>query len=299
MINSAYFMSMLISGLKLGSIYAIVAIGYSIVYGILRLINFAHGDIMTIGVYIILMLMNQAGVPIPAALLISVAFSVGVGLLIERLAYRPLRDASEETTLISSLAVSALLQNLLQMVFSAQRQPFMLPEALRTTHKIGIVNLSTINIITFISTAIFLVILHLVLTKTRIGTAMRACSENLRAARLMGVNVNRVVMTAFAIGSGLAVIAGFLLAGEYKTVYPSLGFVPGLKAFCAAVIGGIGSLGGAVTGAFIIGIAEMLFAGLVPTTMTAYRDAFVFLLMVIVLLFRPNGLFGGSETARS
>ncbi len=299
MINSTYFMSMLISGLKLGSIYAIVAIGYSIVYGILRLINFAHGDIMTIGVYIILMLMNQAGMPILASLCLSVAFSVVVGLLIERLAYRPLRDASEETTLISSLAVSALLQNLLQMIFSAQRQPFMLPENLRAVHRIGIVSLSTINIITFIVTAIFLVILHLILKKTRIGTAMRACSENLQAARLMGVSVNRVVMTAFAIGSGLAVVAGFLLAGEYKTVYPSLGFVPGLKAFCAAVIGGIGSLGGAVTGAFIIGVAEMLFAGLVPTTMTAYRDAFVFLLMVVVLLFRPNGLFGGSETARS
>lgn len=297
--NLSYFLSMLISGLKLGSIYAIVAIGYSIVYGILRLINFAHGDIMTIGVYIILVLMNSMGMPLLATILISVAFSICVGLLIERLAYRPLRDASEETTLISSLAVSALLQNILQMVFSAQRKPFLLPKWLTEGHKIGMVSISTVNIITFIVTAVFLVILHLILKKTRIGTAMRACSENLQAARLMGVNVNKVVMTAFAIGSGLAVVAGLLLAGEYKTVYPSLGFVPGLKAFCAAVIGGIGSIGGAVTGAFMIGVAEMLFAGLMPTTMTAYRDAFVFLLMVVVLLFCPNGLFGGSETARS
>ena len=294
----SYFLTMLISGLKLGSIYAIVAIGYSIVYGILRLINFAHGDIMTVGVYIILTLMNAMGMPILPALLISVAFSICVGLLIERLAYRPLRDASEEATLISSLAVSALLQNILQMVFTSQRQPFILPEWLTAGHKIGTVTVSTINMITIIVTAILLVILHFVLKMTRMGTAMRACSENLRAARLMGVNVNKVVMTAFAIGSGLAVVAGLLLAGEYKTVYPSLGFVPGLKAFCAAVIGGIGSMGGAVTGAFIIGVAEMLFAGLMPTTMTAYRDAFVFLLMVVMLLFRPNGLFGG-ETAKS
>ena len=297
--NLSYFLSMLISGLKLGSIYAIVAIGYSIVYGILRLINFAHGDIMTIGVYLILVLMNRMGMPILASLLISMAFSVCVGLLMERLAYRPLRDASEETTLISSLAVSALLQNILQMIFSAQRQPFLLPKWLTQGHKIGMVSISTINIITFIVTAAFLIILHFILKKTRVGTAMRACSENLTAARLMGVNVNKVVMIAFAVGSGMAVVAGLLLAGEYKTVYPSLGFVPGLKAFCAAVIGGIGSLGGAVTGAFVIGVAEMLFAGLMPTTMTAYRDAFVFLLMVVVLLFRPNGLFGGSETARS
>ena len=294
----SYFLTMLISGLKLGSIYAIVAIGYSIVYGILRLINFAHGDIMTVGVYLILTLMNAMGMPILPALLISVAFSICVGLLIERLAYRPLRDASEEATLISSLAVSALLQNLLQMVFTSQRKPFILPEWLTAGHQIGPVTISTINMITIIVTAILLVFLHFVFKMTRIGTAMRACSENLRAARLMGVNVNKVVMTAFAIGSGLAVVAGLLLAGEYKTVYPSLGFVPGLKAFCAAVIGGIGSMGGAVTGAFIIGVAEMLFAGLMPTTMTAYRDAFVFLLMVIMLLFRPNGLFGG-ETARS
>ena len=297
--NLSYFLSMLISGLKLGSIYAIVAIGYSIVYGILRLINFAHGDIMTIGVYVILVLMNSMGMPILACLLISVAFSVCVGLAVERLAYRPLRDASEEATLISSLAVSALLQNILQMIFTAQRQPFLLPKWLTEGHKVGMVSISTVNIITFVVTAAFLVILYLILKKTRIGTAMRACSENLMAARLMGVNVNRVVMTAFAIGSGMAVVAGLLLAGEYKTVYPTLGFVPGLKAFCAAVIGGIGSLGGAVTGAFMIGVAEMLFAGLMPTTMTAYRDAFVFLLMVVVLLFCPNGLFGGRETARS
>ena len=294
----SYFLTMLISGLKLGSIYAIVAIGYSIVYGILRLINFAHGDIMTVGVYLILTLMNAMGMPILPALLISVGFSIGVGLLIERLAYRPLRDASEEATLISSLAVSALLQNLLQMVFSSQRQPFILPQWLTAGHQLGPVTVSTINMITIIVTVILLILLHFVLKLTRIGTATRACSENLKAARLMGVNVNKVVMAAFAIGSGLAVLAGLLLAGEYKTVYPSLGFVPGLKAFCAAVIGGIGSMGGAVTGAFIIGVAEMLFAGLMPTTMTAYRDAFVFLLMVIMLLFRPNGLFGG-ETARS
>ena len=152
----AYFLSMLVSGLKLGSIYAIVAIGYSIVYGILRLINFAHGDIMTVGVYIILVLMNRMGVPLLACVVISVGLSVLVGLLIERLAYRPLRDASEETTLISSLAVSALLQNLLQIIFSAQRQPFLLPSWLSKGHQIGPVNLSTVNIITFIVTAIFL-----------------------------------------------------------------------------------------------------------------------------------------------
>ena len=297
--NITYVINMLISGLKLGSIYAIVAIGYSIVYGILRLINFAHGDIMTVGGYMILFLMNSMGVPILASVLISVGFSIGVGLLIERVAYRPLRDRSEEATLISSLAVSALLQNLLQMIFSAQRQPFMLPTSLIQVHRIGNVNLSTVNILTFVITAAFLILTYLMLKKTRIGKAMRASAENLQAARLMGESVTRVAMTAFAVGSGRADVAGLLLAGENKTIYPSLGFVPGLKAFCAAVIGGIGSGGGAVTGACIIGVAEMLFAGLMPTTMTAYRDAFVFLLMILVLLFCPQGLFGSRETSRS
>lgn len=167
--NITYVINMLISGLKLGSIYAIVAIGYSIVYGILRLINFAHGDIMTVGVYMILFLMNSMGVPILASVLISVGFSIGVGLLIERFAYRPLRDRSEEATLISSLAVSALLQNLLQMIFSAQRQPFMLPTNLIQVHRIGNVNLSTVNILTFVITAAFLILTYLMLKKTRRG----------------------------------------------------------------------------------------------------------------------------------
>jgi branched-chain amino acid transport system permease protein len=296
--NTSYFLYMLISGIKLGSIYAIVAIGYSIVYGILRMINFAHGDILTVGVYLILVLMSGLGVPLLFSVIISVSLSILLGLLIERLAYRPLRDTTEETTLISSLAVSALLQNLLIIVFSAQRQAFILPKFLTQVHQYGIVRLSTINIITFIITAIFLLAMYLILTRTNIGIAMRACSENMQAARLMGVSVNKVVMFSFIIGSGMAVVAGLLLSGEYKTVYPSLGFVPGLKAFCAAVIGGIGNLGGAVMGAFIIGIAEMFFAGLMPTFLTAYRDALVFLLMVIVLIFRPNGLFHRQEGER-
>ena len=147
--------------------------------------------------------------------------------------------------------------------------------------------------------AILLVILLFIVKKTRIGTAMRACSENMTAARLMGISVTRVVVFAFALGSALAAVAGLMLAGEYKTASPDMGFVPGLKAFCAAVVGGIGSLGGAVVGGILIGLAEMLFAGLVPTSLTAYRDAFVFVVLIVVLLVRPNGLFNVKEGGRS
>jgi len=292
-----YIIGQLVNGLRLGSIYAIVAIGYSIVYGILKLINFAHGDIMTLGVYAMLIFMTMLGLPIWMVIILSMMISVCAGLLIERLAYRPLRSAAEETTLVSSLAVSTLLQNVLLMIFSAQKQAFLLPDYMTELHTIGSIHLSTMNIITFASVAVSLVVLILVIHKTRIGTAMRACSENLTAAKLMGININKVIVFAFAVGSALACMAGFMLAGEYKTVDPAMGFVPGLKAFCAAVLGGIGSLGGAVIGGLLIGVSEMLFAGLMPTTVTAYRDAFVFVVLILVLLFKPTGILGSRERA--
>ena len=294
-----YIIAQLINGLRLGSVYAIVAIGYSIVYGILRLINFAHGDIMTIGVYVMLLFMTSTGMPLWAIILISVLVSVIVGVLIERLAYRPLRSAAEEATLISSLAVSTLLQNLLQMLCSPQKQAFKLPDFCTELHDFGMFSLSTMNIITFASVIVMVVALTLVVQKTKIGTAMRACSENLDASRLMGINPNKVIVFAFAVGSGMAALAGLMLAGEYKTIDPLMGFIPGLKAFCAAVVGGIGSLHGAVVGGLTIGVAEMLFAGLMPTSVTAYRDAFVFVVLILVLLFCPNGFFGRSEGGRS
>lgn len=297
--SAEYIISQLINGLRLGSVYAIVAVGYSIVYGILRLINFAHGDIMTVGVYIMLLFMTSTGMPLWSIVIISVLVSVIAGVLIERFAYRPLRSASEEATLISSLAVSTLLQNLLQMIFSPQKKAFYLPDFFTELHDFGMFQLSTMNIITFAALIIMVVGMTLVVQKTKIGTAMRACSENLDASRLMGINPNKVIVFAFAVGSGLAALAGIMLAGEYKTIDPLMGFVPGLKAFCAAVVGGIGSLYGAVVGGLVIGAAEMLFAGLMPTSVTAYRDAFVFFVLILVLLVRPNGLLGQAEGRRS
>ena len=294
-----YILTMLISGLRLGSVYALIAVGYAMVYGILRLINFAHGDIMTLGVYFMIALMISLGLPFWTTMIISVILSVAVGLIMERCAYRPLRSAAEETVLISSLAVSTILQNLMTMIWTAQRMPVKLPAWLSVANRIGPFTIKTISFVTFGVTAAALIILTIIIRKTRIGVAMRACSENRKAAMLMGININRVIMFTFAVGSALAALAGFMMSGDYGTVYPTLGFTPSLKAFCAAVIGGIGSLGGSVLGAFIIGIAEMLFAGLVPTNLTNYRDAFVFAAMIVILLFRPNGIFGKQEGGRS
>jgi branched-chain amino acid transport system permease protein len=298
-VSLEYVFSQLINGLRLGNVYAIVAIGYSIVYGILRLINFAHGDILTVGAYTALTLMTAFGAPLWVTVLTATAVSMALGLLIERAAYRPLRAAAEETTLVSSLAVSTFIQTLVMMIFSEQRKAFQLPSWLTQIHVFGILRLSNMNIIIFVATFSILILLGLAIRYTRIGMAMRACSENQEAAALMGININMVVMFAFGVGSFLAALAGIMLAGEYKTVDPLMGFAPGLKAFVAAVIGGIGKLSGAVLGAFMLGIAEMLFAGLLPTSITPYRDAFVFTLLILVLLIRPNGILGADEGDRS
>lgn len=294
-----YVLSQLVNGIKLGSIYAVIAIGYSMVYGILKLINFAHGDLLTVGVYTMLVLMGFSGMPIWLVIIVGCLVSIVFGVTIERFVYRPLRGSGEETTLISSLAVSVLLQNLISLIFTPQKKAFHLPEFLTKNHKFGPVTLSTMNILTMLSIVVILLALTWMLKKTKLGMAMRACSDNLAASQLMGIKINTVVVAAFVIGSGLAALTGLMLAGEYKTIEPLMGFVPGLKAFCAAVLGGIGSLNGAVLGGFIIGIAEMLFAGLMPTEITAYRDAFIFLLLIVVLLVKPNGILGSSEGGRS
>jgi branched-chain amino acid transport system permease protein len=294
-----YVLVQMVNGLKLGSVYAIVATGYCIVYSILRLINFAHGDIMCVGVYAAYMVLTVMMAPLPVAIGLAILTSVILGVVVERVAYRPLRTASEETVMMTSIAVSMFIQNLMTMIFSAQRQAFNLPEGLVQLHEIGRIKLSTMNIITFILTAVLLIGLNVVIRRTRIGMAMRACTDNQKAARLMGINVSTVVTFSFAVGSGLAAVAGIMLAGEYKTIDPLMGFVPGVKAFVAAVLGGIGSLSGAVLGGFIMGVAEMLFAGLLPKEIAVYRDALVFVILILVLLVRPNGLMGARSGRRS
>ncbi len=295
----SYVLTQLVNGLKLGSVYAIVATGYSIVYSILRLINFAHGDIMCVGVYAAYMMLTVMSAPLPIAIACAMLTSLILGVAIERIAYRPLRSAGEEAVMMTSIAVSMFIQNLMTMLFSAQSKAFKLPDFLTQLHKFGSVTLSTMNILTFITTAVLLLGLNLVIKKTRIGMAMRACTDNQKAARLMGININTIVTFSFAVGSGLAAIAGIMLAGEYKTIDPLMGFVPGVKAFVAAVLGGIGSLSGAVLGGLILGVAEMLFAGLLKPELAVYRDALVFVILILVLLVRPNGLLGARNARRS
>ena len=294
----SFFMEQLVNGLRLGSIYALIAIGYSIVYGILRLINFAHGDLLmvaTYGAWCVVSLNLPWPVAIIGALLITVLFAV----MIEILAYRPLRKAGEEATMMTSLAVSLFLENLATLIFSAQAKAFTLPDFLSTSFQFGGVYITYLNIITFGVTILCVLAVTLLIEKTRIGMAMRACSDNIGATELMGININTVVTIAFIIGAVLAAVAGILYSGEYTSFSPDMGFMIGIKAFIPAVIGGIGSLSGSTAGGFLLGILETMFAGYLPSGITNYRTAFIFLILIVVLLVRPNGILGKSDEKRS
>jgi branched-chain amino acid transport system permease protein len=293
-----YIIQQMINGIGLGSVYALIAIGYTIVYGILRLINFAHGEVLMIGTYTAMGVFGHLLLPFYLAIILSVLAAVLVGITIERLAYRPVRGTTEETTLITSFAVSIMIQNLAVMIFSPQAKAFPTPAYLQKIIKIGGITFSSMTIMIIILTLIILIALNVFIKKTKIGIAMRASSENINASVLMGININSVVRTAFIIGSALAAIAGIMMAGQYGRVEPMMGFVPGLKAFVAAVIGGIGNIPGAAVGGLLLGFGEIMFVAVLPPEYSAYKDAFVFFVLILVLLVKPTGLFGVVEDRR-
>lgn len=295
----SYVAQQIFNGLALGSIYALVAIGLTMVYGILRLINFAHGDLMMLGGYVASIAITSRVLPTVLAILIPTVVIGLAGLIVDRVAYRPLRGAPEVAMLITSLGVSRLLENGIVLGVSPQPRAFTLPQALTSRFVVAGVRLTALDVLTFALVIILMVALTLFINRSTTGMAMRASSENLQAARLVGISVNRVIGTAFVIGSACAGLAGFLWAGRYGTIDPFMGFLPGVKAFVAAVIGGIGSIRGAVVGGLLLGMAEIGFVGFLPAEYSGLRDTFVFGLLLVVLLVRPNGLFGISEIERA
>jgi len=299
MYSGSYIAQQLINGLNLGSIYALIAIGLTMVYGLLRLINFAHGDLMMLGAYLGLFVLANTFLPLGAALIIPMVVIGFVGVLVERVAYRPLRGAPEVAMLMTSLAVSWIIQNGMIMTVTAQPRAFRLPEGVNKLYEVGGVSFSRLDVISFLLAVGLMLALSVFVRRHRVGIGMRAASENLLAARLMGININQVITAAFFIGSALAAVAGVLWAGKYGTVDPFMGFLPGLKAFVAAVIGGIGVIPGAVLGGYLLGFAEILFVGFLPPEFAGYRDLFVFALLLIVLLIRPNGILGTSDEDRA
>jgi branched-chain amino acid transport system permease protein len=289
-----YVVEQMINGLILGSMYSLVAIGFTMIYSILRLINFAHGDILMLGSFVTLGLVTL-GLPWPVLAVLVLVAGALIGLGVERVAFRPIREAPQVTGFIASLALSVLLQNLGVMLFTAQPRNFFFPEYMQKLIAFGEMSIRVLDLV-IVSSSIFLIaVLLLVVKKTRLGIAIRATAENLQVSRLMGIRVNKIIMYTFAIGSGLAAYAGMLWGGKFGQINPLMGFVPGLKAFVAAVIGGVGSLLGGVIGGYILGFGEVLFVGLLPSEASGYRDAFVFGLLIIILLVLPQGLFGKSE----
>lgn len=297
--SGTYLLQQLINGVSLGSIYALVAIGYTMVYGILRLINFAHGDILMVGAYAALGLAMSLHLPFWAMLAGSMLIAALTGVLVERAAFRPVRGASEEVTMITSLAVSIFLENLGTMVLSPQPRKFSVPDYLLVIHNWGGLTFNNMTILIVVLAVGLMLALTLFVTRTNLGIAMRASSENLQAAQLMGININRIVAAAFIIGSGLAAVAGVMLGGQYGRIDPLMGFVPGLKAFVAAVIGGIGNIAGAAVGGYVLGLAEVLLVGLLPPSLSGFRDAFVFIFLILMLLIRPVGILGSVERGRA
>jgi len=285
------FISYLIDGISLGSVYAIIALGYTMVYGIAKMLNFAHGDVIMIGGYVVLTAITSAGVNPYLAVLIAMAVCTVLGMTIEKIAYKPLRNASSSlVVLITAIGVSYFLQNIALLIFGADTKSFVtIIDVPAVTLAGGKLTISGITIVTIGACIIIMTVLMLFVNKTKPGRAMKAVSEDRGAAQLMGVNVNATVSLTFAIGSGLAAIAGVLLCSAYPSLTPYTGAMPGIKAFVAAVFGGIGSIPGAMIGGILLGIIEILGKAYISSQVA---DAIVFAVLIIVLLVKPTGLFG-------
>lgn len=280
-----------LTGISLGGAYALIAIGYTMVYGILRLINFAHGEIFMMAGYF--MIFAIASLPWIIAIPVVLLLTVVLGVLIERAAYKPLRSAPRMSIMISAIGVSYLLQNLATYLFTALPRGYPEIPFLKKIFQFGDVSSSLVTLITPFLTLVLVFILILLINNTKVGMAMRAVSRDFETAQLMGIKINRVITITFAIGSLLAAIGSILYFTDRMTVFPFSGTLPGLKCFVAAVLGGIGSIPGAVLGGFILGLGE---TALVAMGYSTYSDAFTFALLIIMLLFRPTGLFGEKVT---
>ncbi len=285
------FLQHLVNGISLGSLYALLAIGYTMVYGILRLINFAHGDIFMIGTYIAFYAMTSFLLPWYVSFLIAIVLTCIFGIVVERAAYRPLRDSPRISVMISAIGASFLIENLAIVFFGGRPKAFPIPPLFNHIVKPGGISIVTVSIyIPIVTLAVLMALLYIV-HQTKTGMAMRAVSKDYEAARLMAIDVDMIITITFGIGSTLAAVGGVMWGLKYPQLIPLMGLMPGLKCFIAAVVGGIGNIKGAVFGGFILGLGEIMLVASLPA-LSGYRDAFAFILLILILLFKPSGLMG-------
>ena len=285
------FVQNLANGLSLGCLFALIAIGYTMVYGILRLINFAHGDIFMMAAFFVFYGIILFFLPWGIAFLVAVVLAMLLGRSLERVAYRPLRSAPRRSSLISAIGMAFLLENFATVVFGGRPKPFPVPDFFdKTTILLGI-RIPQVNFVTPIVAIILFLTLTYIVYKTKMGLAMRAISKDFDTARLMGINLDRTISFTFMLGSGLAAIGAILWGVRYPQIWPFMGVFPGIRAFIAAIIGGIGSIRGAMLGGFMVGLLTVMIVAFMPA-LAGYKDVFIFVVLILVLLFKPEGIFG-------
>lgn len=285
------FIQQLVNGISLGSMYGLIAIGYTMVYGVLRLINFAHGDIMMVGAFSAFFGMSVFGLDIYSSTVFAILISVIVGVLTDKVAYKPLRHAPRISLLITAIGISFFLENIVNVVFGGTPKSFKAPEFFEQTFTIGSAIFTPLVFIVPIVTVILLLVLLTLLYRTKYGIAIRALAFDIKTVSLMGIDINKIIMYVFIIGSSLAAVGGVFWAINYPIIYPYMGVIIGLKAFAAAVLGGIGSVYGAFLGGVILGFTEVIFVAFFPEY-GGYKDAIAFIFLIFILLFRPTGIMG-------
>jgi len=297
-VTTTIFFQQLTNGISLGSLYALVAIGYTMVYGILRLINFAHGDLLMVAAYTAIYAVTMFTLPWYLSFPLAIALTGCIGILLDKVAYKPLRDAPRISLLISAIGASFLLENLALVIIGGVPKGFPRPDMFAKVIEILGVRIQILTIYIPLMTLVFLMALLYIVYRTKVGKAMRAASKDIETTRLMGINVDRIIALTFLMGSSLAAAGGIMWAMKYPQVNPFMGVIPGLKAFIAAVLGGIGNIIGAVVGGFALGLGEILLVAFFPQ-LAQYRDAFAFVILILVLLFRPTGIMGEPITDKT
>jgi branched-chain amino acid transport system permease protein len=293
--TTEYVVQQVFNGVVFGAMYALLALGMTIIYGILRLIHFAHGALITVGAFCFYVCFALLGIPFAGAVVIVVAFGALMGVILDVIAYKKVVGGPEVSMLITSLGFYIFIENLMKLIASPQPYAFKTPQFLDRVYSGGLVTFRTIDIFIVASSIAIMLVFNLFVKKTRMGKAMRAVSESGEAARIVGINIGRVISFSFIVASAIAAVTGFMWGAKYGQISYSMGFMSGVKAFVAIVIGGVGSIPGAMFGGFILGILEMFSVAFLPPGYAGYRDGIVFFILIIILIVRPSGLLGQKE----